>query len=162
MAGNILFSNLLPSGILKVQAGPQPVVKSILKQDQHQEVKEDVKGILKQEPVSDAAPATPIKPILKPEKPSAESPKSSGSESSSEDEGEEEEDEEEESSSESSSESSTEEGSETEDKKKILLGGQRHLVIAQGSSPQASRKVISNPAVQRKLNASLRRKEEER
>ncbi|XP_049269423.1 uncharacterized protein LOC119387284 isoform X2 [Rhipicephalus sanguineus] len=59
-----------PKGILKVQAGPQPVVKSILKQDQHQEAKEDVKGILKPEHVADVAPATPIKPILKPEKPS--------------------------------------------------------------------------------------------
>uniref|UniRef100_A0A023G7Q0 Putative mif4g-like type 3 domain-containing protein eukaryotic translation initiation factor n=1 Tax=Amblyomma triste TaxID=251400 RepID=A0A023G7Q0_AMBTT len=85
-----------PKGILKVQAGPQPVVKSILKQE-HPEVKEDVKGILKPEQPADNAPTTPVKPILKPEKssPEVESPKSTSSESSSEEE-EEEEDEEEE------------------------------------------------------------------
>ncbi|KAH9370266.1 hypothetical protein HPB48_007397 [Haemaphysalis longicornis] len=147
-----------------VQAGAQPVVKSILKQE-HPEVKEDIKGILKPEQTTEGAAAAPVKPILKPERssPEVQSPSSSSSESSSEKEEEEEEDE---SSSESESESSSSEESsgpeEEDDKKKILLGGQRHLVIAQGSpSPQPGRKTITNPAVQRKLNASLRRKEEE-
>lgn len=153
-----------PKGILKVQGGAQPVVKGILKQE-HPEVKEDIKGILKPEQAPEGATAAPVKPILKPERtsPEVQSPSSSSSESSSE---KDEEEEESESSSESESESSSSEESsgpeEEDDKKKILLGGQRHLVIAQGSpSPQPGRKTISNPAVQRKLNASLRRKEEE-
>lgn len=149
-----------PKGILKSQPGQQPVVKGILKQD-HLEHKEDIRGILKSDqPVSDPV-TSPIKPILKPENAGSDrAPSSSESSEEEEEEVEEDVEEEEEDSSSSSSEEDSDED-EGDDKKKILLGGQRHLVIAQDTSAPASRKVISNPAIQRRLNASLRRKEEE-
>ncbi|CAN8029609.1 unnamed protein product, partial [Ixodes persulcatus] len=147
-----------PKSILKPQAGQQPVVKGILKQD-GPETKEDIRGILKPEQNPEPTQAAAVKPILKPEhKPTKEEDETSSSEGSSSEEAKAAE---EDSSTSSSGEEESEEEGEEDDTKRILLGGQRHLVISEGSSPGASRKLISNPAIQRRINASLRRKEEE-
>ncbi|XP_064474820.1 supervillin-like isoform X2 [Ornithodoros turicata] len=135
-------------GILKNPASPRLPIKGILKSDhtEHSEPKDDVKSILK--PDHETGRVSPAKPILKAEQKdeSSETSESSSSEEDSEEE------------SGTSSESDSSDENEEVDTKKILAPGTKHLVVR---SPVPQKKAISNPAVQRMLNASLRRKGED-